>query len=458
MQLYQHQIEGREHILSRDASAIMAEPGTGKTLMTLSALMEVDRFVTVVLCPVSVRRNWLREIEKHWPDYDGWAGIIDSQKAIDKAYEAASFSDRMILVAGIESLSSGATFKRLWDFMTLNGNCWQPYERWLICDESHLIKNYASARTKRATKLASHFQRRVTLTGTPTTGKLIDLFAQFRFLEESTFGKNLTPFKNRYCIMGGFENREIVGYQNVGEMMETIDPLTFRARKEDCLDLPPKVYETREVSMGVEQRRAYVQAVDNLTLAIEDKAVGIQNALELALRCSQISSGILKVDDEEHWLPAPKIIECAKLVDDVTTPVVIWSCFRSEQVRMYEELQKKDHFRGHVAMINGDTSPAKRDEIVQKFQARQIVALIATPAAGGIGINLTAADTQIFLSNTYSATHRIQAEDRLHRVGQDHTVTIIDIVCGQLDARIAQVLVDKKDIIDGILRPWRDKV
>jgi len=444
--LYNHQIEAKKLIQSKEACAIMAEPGTGKTLAFLSSLFDDVEFDCLILCPVSVRRNWDHEIDNFFGDRKETYSvhIIDSQKAIDEAFH--SDKPRRILIAGIESLSAGKTYERLvyWVMDSLRENSW------LCVDESHLIKNHNSTRTKRATNLAKKFNKRVCMTGTPTTGKLVDLFAQFRLLDNRIFGTRFSDFKNRYCIMGGYEGRVIVGYQNVGEMMEFIAPSTFRAVKEQCLDLPEKVYQQRYITMPAQQKKAYKDAYKDMLMVLEDETVGIKNALEALLRLSQITSGQLK---DEH-LPAPKINEALKVVDACGDPVVLWSCFKQEQYRLYEALCK-EHGPEYIGLINGDVGPAERDELVQRFQRRELIALVASQAAGGIGINLTAASTQVFLSNTYQATHRLQAEDRLHRVGQENSVTIIDLIAeGTVDQAIQISLTSKKDVIDGVLRSW----
>jgi SNF2 family DNA or RNA helicase len=425
----------------------MAEPGTGKTLTFLSAMFEEAEFDCLILCPVSVRRNWDHEIEKHFNDHKDTYSVhlIDSQKAIDEA--SHSDKPRRILIAGIESLSAGKTYERLVNFVMDS----LREQSWLCVDESHLIKNPNSTRTKRATNLSKKFLKRVCMTGTPTTGKLVDLFAQFRLIDNRIFGNRFAAFKQRYCIMGGFEGRVIVGYQNVAELFEYIDHITFKARKEDCLDLPEKVYQERYVKMPAAQKKAYNDAYQDLMIVLKDETVGIKNALEALLRLSQITSGQLL--DEE--LPAPKIAEALKVVESCSSPCVLWSCFRMEQKRLYEALVA-EYGEQYIGLINGDVSASDRDELVQRFQRRELIALVASQAAGGIGINLTAANTQVFLSNTYQATHRIQAEDRLHRVGQEHSVSVIDLITeGTVDTAIQLSLTSKKDVIDGVLRGWK---
>ena len=442
---YAHQVAGTKHLASRSASAIMADPGTGKTKIFLDAIGKLPGATVLVFCPVSVKLNWKDEIKKWLSD---WQPLVCVMGGDDYESFMKSLHNRKILIVGIESLSSGKTYEKLAKFVKpLKEN----KDTYIVVDESHLIKNHSAKRTARATVIGRYFNNRVTMTGTPTTGKLVDLFAQFRFLDPNLFGENYYKFRNRYCIMGGYGGKEIVGYRNVDELEAKIDHYSFRARKEDCLDLPDKVYVTRRVDLMPDQRRAYTEAHEQLVVSMKDQKHGIQNALEKMLRCNQITSGILRTGTQEEELSSPKIRELMSFIEGTDDQVVIWSAYRSELFRAQRELEKA--YPGQVVVVHGDVNEDARKEARDLFQAGKRRFFLGTASAGGIGITLTASSTTVYLSNTFHSTHRIQSEDRIHRIGQTRCVTIIDIVCaGTTDEAVLESLRQKKNVIDGVLK------
>jgi SNF2 family DNA or RNA helicase len=442
---YPHQIAGASHIRQFESAAIMADPGVGKTKMLLDAICPEDEAYVVVFCPVSVKINWSREVNKHIPGWGHVHVLGSKKKLLDFMSEGYH---RQILIVGIESMSSGGAYDLLKHY-TLN----IPSENnsWFVVDESHMIKNHSAKRTRRITIASRHYKRRITMTGTPTSGKHVDLFAQFRMLDPGIFGTEFGKFRGKYCIMGGYEGREIIGYQNLGDLQKRIDPITYRCRKEDCLDLPPKIYQTRFVRMAPEQKRAYKFADQMLTVAMSDISCGIKNALEKLLRCQQITSGILRSGDQEEDLPAPKIRELMNLIEGIDGKVVIWSAFRGELERIVKELESS--YPGQTVVVHGGIPPNDKDAAVDAIQNGDARFYVGTAAAGGIGINLTAAHTEVFMSNSQSAIQRIQAEDRCHRSGQDLPVTIIDIVCeDSIDELVTESLKNKKDLVDGVIK------
>jgi len=442
---YPHQVAGSYHIRSRDSAAIMADPGVGKTKMLLDAVEKEDEVYVLVFCPVSVKLNWAKEVRKHIPDW-GHVHVMETDKKLD--HFMAQGYRRQILIVGIESMSTGGAFDRVKKYTLALPD---KDKSWIVVDESHMIKNYAAKRTRRITVTAKHYKNRVTMTGTPTSGKHIDLFAQFRMLDESIFGSNFAKFRSKYCVMGGYEGREIISYQNIEDLQSRIAPYTFRCRKEDCLDLPDKIYQTRTVQMHREQAKIYRAAQDNLTVALSDRSLGIKNALEQLLRCQQICSGIVKSGDHEELLYSPKITEMMNLIDGISGKVVIWSAFRPEIEMIKLELDRE--YPGQTVVVHGGVKAMDKDAAVDAIQNGDARFYLGTAAAGGIGINLTAAHTEIFMSNSQSAIQRIQAEDRCHRSGQDLPVTIIDIVCGgTIDEDVVESLRDKKDLVDGVIK------
>lgn len=441
MKPYAHQVAGTRSVRSRDATAIMADPGTGKTKIVIDALEDARHIL--VLCPVSVKYNWLEELGKHAPDWDVDICVLEKQKEFDAFISRGS--ERKLLIVGIESLSQGKAYERCVKFTKKIAS-----PSWMIIDESHLIKNHSAKRTTRATMLGARYDRRVTMTGTPTSGKLVDLFAQFRFLEPELLGTSFYRFRSKYCIMGGFEGREVVGYQNVDQLQAKIDRISFRARKEDCLDLPPKVYEVRRVPLTTKQKGLYKKLEKQLIMEVNQESFSVENALIKLLRCQQVCSGIARHDDMEEDIDAPKIGELIKIIEGTNKPIVIWTKFRREQERILNRLERE--YPGETVVVNADVVGPDRQKAVNAMQNGEARFYLST-YAGGVGVTVTAASLEVFVSNDFSSIKRTQAEDRCHRSGQKNTVTIIDILADDtVDEYILNSLRDKKNVTDGVLK------
>jgi len=269
---YQHQRDVLLKSWNKEAWAWFLEMGTGKTFISLNnagktfislnnagILFERELIDTlIVLAPKGVFQNWSSiEIPKHLPERIERNVVVWRPSPNKKQKEALtdliteSSVKLKILVMNIESLSTKKGLNYL--EMVLKAN-----KAMLVIDESTTIKSPTAKRTKSLLKLAKLAHYRRILSGFPVTQSPMDLWSQCKFLGDELLGaysKSFHHFQHHYAIikrqnMGGHSFNMVVGYRNLDELSETLKGFSSRVTKEECLDLPPKNYITRDIELA----------------------------------------------------------------------------------------------------------------------------------------------------------------------------------------------------------------
>ncbi len=462
----EHQIDALKRLYSVDAGALLMEMGTMKTrvmidLMTAHFYERRIQFV-IVITPLTVKMStWQDELANFSAcPYN----FID----VDSDYRAQSFrvsQDRLTwLVVGVESLSQGKTFKALEPVTKLG----IPFACGV--DESTRIANWKAICTQAAFELRRRAQIRFIATGFEVKKDLEDLYAQFEFLDTNIVGSgDYFAFRNRYCIMGGYKNKEIIGYNHIEELMGLIAPHVYQCDK-SILKLPPKLYEKRMVQLSKEQRAMYIKIKAG---AVE--RVSVENVLTKTLRLQQVASGFYNEDKQEapdpktgrvRKLPAalveivppsknPKLRELLLISKEISHPMIVWVETMYEYKIVTEALGKL----GKVLSIIGATPKEERRGIITEFQTGTVPFFVGTATAGGIGTTLTAARTVVYFSNGQRLEQRVQSEDRAHRKGQTGSVTIIDLVAeGTVDVSVLANHAEKIELAMYVKSAIRDQI
>lgn len=457
-QPYEHQLKAFALSREKEAFALLMDMGTGKSKVIIDTAAYnyiKDRIDSVlVLAPNSVKTNWITdELPVHMPEYieyDAayWMATPNKANRQDMARLMEPNGKLKFFAMNIEALSSKRGFDFAKSFVSLR-SCL------VVIDESTRIKTPGATRTKNAVKLGTYAAMRRILTGTPITQGPLDLFSQFLFLDEDILGhSSFYTFRNRYAIMGGYENKEVLGYQNLDELQEIVDQCSYRVLKSDCLDLPDKVYQTRYVQLSKEQRTAYKGLDEDLRTSLKDGELTAANVLTKLLRLQQVIGGFVPTDDDSRAMPLPganpRLDELATVIEEHGQgKVIIWARFRAEILAIAAMLSKL-YGRESVVTFYGDVSEDDRIYARKSFQDQgsPVRFFVAQQETGGIGLTLTAATTVVYYSNTFSLEHRLQSEDRAHRVGQRNTVTYIDLVAEDvnLDKKVLEALRYKKDL------------
>lgn len=467
--LYKHQIRGANMAL-RAFGALDAktpgggfgelfEMGCGKTLTTIAVagalynLGKIDR--VLVVAPTSVCSVWPHDLNQ-FATFPWEARVLlgDKKKRLKALNELENWPFKALRIAVInyESTHREGIFEAL--------SAYKP--DLIVCDESQRIKNPSAAQSKALHKLGDAAPFRMILSGTPVQNNAVDLYSQYRFLDPAIYGANFYAFKNRYCIMGGYGQHQIVGYRNMDELVEKEHSVAYRVTKEECLDLPQQTFINRYVQFTDAEQAIYEQLRKSSFLELETgENVTATTILTMYLRLMQLTGGFLTADESTR----PKQVNTAKLdaladiVDDYVVDagkkLVIFARFRAEIAAIENLLRLR---KIQYGSIYGDVSMEERGKIVEDFQTNpDTKVFVAQIQTAGLGITLHAASTAVFYSYDYNYANYAQALARIHRIGQRLPVTYIHLVVdGSIDEKILAALENKEDMAKTVVDSWRE--
>jgi len=442
---YHHQKVALDLIIKNKSFGLCMEMGTGKTKPIIDLMSELKRYKVangiskikcLVVAPLSVVPNWEKEVSLHGENLV--VSLVVGSRA--QRMEALNVDADIFVI----NYSGVRIFEK-----TL---CLLPWDI-MVCDESQNIKHRTSQQAKACYAIGAKAKRRYILTGTMVTNKPLDVFGQFKFLDESILGKSYTAFQSRYAVMVTHGRSSFpVRFINLGELAQRISPWSYRVLKSECLDLPPKVYQVRYAEMSSDQKKLYTELKRELASHLKSgELVTAPIILTKLIRFSQITAGFVTTSSGEvkEIGDRGKIKTLVEVLSECEGKSVVWVKFKKEMELIKSVLGSEGI--SHVS-LSGDNTSQERQESIERFGSDpNIKVFLGQIEAGGTGINLTAASTCIYMTNSYSLGTRLQSEDRLHRIGQKSAVNYVDIVCpGTIDEKILVMLKSKKDIADKI--------
>lgn len=462
------QMEALNKVYGNKAIALFMDMRTGKTKVVIdmaSALrMQGAADRVLIISPLSIRKNWVREINVHAP-FPIDVHLLDTSKPKKFDEWMGQKHDFKWLLVGVESLAAGSAIKYCERFLC------SGIKTIAVVDESSKIKNHSATRSQNCVKLARMAETRVAMTGTP--GNPMDLFMQFEFLDPDIIGMgDFYSFRNRYAILGGYEDKQIIGFANLEELMEIIEPFVFQVRKEEVFpDAPPKIYIRREVEMNPEQKRLYKQMKKEKMVESGDKSLLVQNSLEKMLRLQEITGGIVSYSIPEDKREAngpkfyreyiegknPKLEDLVACTEEYDGPTIIW-CAYKEEIRLIAEALRKIYGDEQVVELHGDIDEDQRDLNVNVlFQGRKARFLVGNAATGGMGLTMSVAEIEIYYSNTFNYFDRKQSEERAFGPDKMNGTVVIDLIAeGTVDGHIVQALDQKEDVAEYVRRSIDD--
>jgi SNF2 family DNA or RNA helicase len=468
---YAHQRQIFEASRDREYCGLLLEMGTGKSKIlvdTLAWLHQAGKIkAAVIVAPKSVCRTWSQiEFLRHWPEHaDLWLALWTGgttraeQEQLRDLLHGPDEGQLRVLVVNVEALSQG-TRAAPGKAAVLVEAFLRKFPALLAVDESTTVKSPDARRTKNVLRLARLAKYRRVLTGTPVTQSPLDLYCQLEMLgdpQRLTGCSSWFAFRARYAelrrrVINGRSFDEVVGYRRLDELQRLVGQVSYRRLKSECLDLPPKVYQTREVALGAEQRRIYED--------LRDRAVAELSALQVVtaplvitrlLRLRQVLAGIVPSDDgSEAIIPNnPRFNELIQILGETQGKVIIWCSFVATIKTLVALINPI--FGLSAAAFYGNVPAAQRQDIVDRFQdpADPLRFFVGQVRTGGLGLTLTAANLVIYHDHDWSLEARAQSEDRAHRIGQERSVTYVDLVApGTVDEAILGALREKKDLAD----------
>lgn len=333
----------------------------------------------------------------------------------------------------------------------------------IVCDESQRIKSHTAQQSKAMHRLGAGARYRMILTGTPIQNDTRDLWSQYRFLAPDVFPASYYAFEKRYALMGGYGQHQYLGPRNLEELTRKAHGIAYRVTKAECLDLPEKTFETREIALEDSAANLYQRIKKNAVAELEGgESVTASIVLTRLLRLQQITGGFVTDDDGTTTkVSSAKLDAVADIVQslcvDEGKKLVIFARFLAELEGICETVQKVLGSKYQYVRIAGDVPIGKRGPIVEQFQTdpdtRVFVAQLDSCAEG---VTLTAADTIVYYSVSFNAAKYAQSQDRIHRVGQRNTCTYIHLVVPKtIDEKVMNALEHKIDIAKTVTDNWR---
>ena len=438
-QPYEHQLHALGASHNKENFALFMEMGTGKSKVlvdNIAMLYDNGKInAALIVAPKGVYRNWERqEIPTHMPEHIVYNVVtwspVTTKKQQNENMKLFKHGDQLtIFLMNIEAFSTKKGLDIAQRFLL-------AHQTLMAIDESTTIKSPTARRTKNVLKLRNYAKYRRILTGSPVTKSPLDLYTQCYFLDPFYLDfSSYYTFRNRYASMvdrnvGSHSFKLVTGYVRLDELNDKLNKFSYRVLKEDCLDLPDKVYMKRFVAMTPEQTKLYEEMKKHALAELDGKMTSAASALAQMVRLHRITCGHLATDDGEvTQVKNNRIDELLDVIEEVNGKVIIWAIYRHD-IRQIENTLAEKYGKDSVKSFYGDTADSDRQDIVNAFQDREsnLRFFVGNPRTGGYGLTLTASHTVVYYSNSYDLEIRLQSEDRAHRIGQKEKVTYVDLI------------------------------
>jgi SNF2 family DNA or RNA helicase len=459
---YKHQMTALEKSWNKETYAYFMEMGTGKTKVlidNMSMLYDKGKLDgALIVAPKGVVGTWYsNELPTHLPSHIEnvtvlWQPNINKkqQQKLETLFKVETALH--ILIMNVEAFSTEKGKKFAEKFL-------QSHNTLMAIDESTTIKNPSAKRTKNIVDLAKKAKYRRIMTGSPVTKNPLDLYSQCEFLDSYLLDfSSYYAFRNRYAEMKtmhahGRSIQVVDKFKNLSELSDTLKNFSYRVLKEDCLDLPDKIFIKRQIQLTPDQFKLYEQMKEQALAILQGKVSSTKNSLTQLMRLQQITCGHFTDDNGAiQSIKNNRIDELMSVLEDVEGKAIIWAHYQYDIHKIIEAINN-EYGPGSFVDYYGLTPKEERQDNIKRFQEDpKCRFFIGTPSTGGYGITLTAANTVIYYSNGYDLEKRLQSEDRAHRVGQKKPVTYVDINAeNTVDEKIVKALRKKINIASEVL-------
>lgn len=440
--LWKHQEEALETIKGLPGAMLYMGLGVGKSRVIVEHIHRQNLQKILILAPLSVLFAWRLQFETHSPDMP--AVVILNKGSIAKRLEEAKRA-----VRGKKKVVLVLNYDAVWR---------EPFGSWaikqkfdlLVLDEVQRLKAPGGKSSRYCQRLGRSAFQRVGLSGTPFANGPVDIYGQYRAIDPSVFGTSFVRFRNRYCNMGGFQGYQIVSYRNQTEMNRKFYSIAHRADR-DVLDLPDVKHVQIPIELSPKVRKIYVEIENEFIAGVADGTVSVSNALVKLLRLQQVTSGAVKLDDEEkvtvlHSLKKDALSDLMEALDK-DEPMVVFCRFRSDLEAVHAAAKKNKRTSGELS--------GSRHEL-EGFQDGNYNVIAVQISSGAEGISLVRARHCVYFSLGFSLAQYTQSLARIHRPGQDYAVTYHHLVVQHsVDEKVYRALNSKKKVIDEILDMYR---
>lgn len=452
---WEHQIKALEYLYPRDTAALYTDMGTGKSKIMIDLIANREWHLVLIVCTKKGCQSWVKQFKFHYPDEDIVVKNLTDYSTAAKVEQMntaiSQQADKKILIVNYESI---------WREPFSDQLLKKPIDC-IICDESHRIKSPGSKCSRYLTKIGKRVKCRYLVTGTPLAEDPVDIYAQYRFLDPSIFGTNLSAFREQYLNINYALTRQLGyivldsrhPYKNLDELKEKMFSCAFYGKS--AIKLPKKHNIIHHYDVDKKTEQMYHELKEDGMLITKEGNISVDNILSMGMRQQQILSGTIPLmDDEEEVTPTIINTERREVLKDLLMglpkdePVVIFAKFRCD----FDNIKAVcDELERGYSEISG-----KRDD-EKEWQEGKTAVVAVQYASGSESIDLTRAHYCIYYSLTYSLALYLQSKKRVHRPGQTETVTYYHIVAQMkkgktIDEYIMGALKDKKEVVDYIVK------
>ena len=447
---YKHQAECIAFALNLPKSAIWLQMGLGKTYVSITIARyrhEIFNQVNnvLVIAPLAVLRQWREQIEQ----YAKGCQVTLLDGTLKKKQKGLATNEHGALAFTLVTYESLTNL----DFDDTS------YDMFIL-DESTKIKNPKAQRTKATWEICASIPFGVQLTGAAYLNNPVDLYSQFKTLDPTVYGINEYSFSDHYInwVRRPF-GRIPMGLKNADELKRRAYFIAFSRTKEECLDLPEKVYLQRVVPMYPEQYEWYSKVHEEVMgqIEVQGDTLNLNGVLAQMEKLQQITSGFITLEDGKTvWFDSPKYAEAIELIEESNNSFIVWL----KHLKAFEYFTKMlDAKKIPYAELNRRISDIKRDDNIKAFKKGICKVLVCSIQSECRGLDLTSLKSvdSIYLENTYSWDERTQSESRQHRIGMSGSASYVDIMCEDtVDELVLDVLLQKKNISNYIMEMGRD--
>ncbi len=446
---YEHQIKGFNKCMENNGYGLLYDVGLGKSLTAVAVMgaRHLHNGITrvLVVCPLAVVPVWERECENLTINYNAIALYGTSKQKIDTLRHIPNKGLQIVIV-------NYDSARNLVDELIK----FDP--QMLVVDESQRIKNPQSKQTKAVHKIAYGCKYRIILTATPVGNSVADVFSQWKVIDDNIFGRSFYSFKAKYLVLGGYLGKQIVGTMHMDELTEKMHSIAMRVTKEEALDMPKQIFETRYCELEPRAKAIYKGLVSDCYSELNGGEITATNILTKLLRLQQCADDYLKADSAENYemVSTSKLDLLTDTLEEVlggNEKIVIFARFTAEIEGIKRTLRKLG-----INHLTLDGAVKNKGEVVEEFQSNDDVKVIVCQTqVGGVGITLTSASVMIFYSHSFSLIDYLQAIGRIHRINQKHRCLYIDLIAsGTVDEHIQNAIKQKRNLSDNVVDHWRD--
>lgn len=435
--VFPHQEEGIKFLLTKKNRILGDDMGLGKTIVSVIASIESGSEKILVVCPANAKINWFREINAYIPEED--ISIIKSGQWNPKKYTIINYD----ILKNFETIVDGRKVYKEGEIKSFLSD--ETFDL-IILDESHMVKNPSSQRAKIINQISKNIKRRWLLTGTPLANRPMDFFNLLKICD-SPVTASWKQYAFRYCDgkkfkkklkNGGYKDIWITdGASNLEELHERTKNLILRRKKDDHLDLPPKIVAPYyiEIDDMAEYNRVFDEYLE--WAKSEGKRLGAgRHMVELIVLRKYLALEKTK-----------QSIDLAEQAIENGKKIIIFTNF----THSFDALMQ--HFGKLAVGHNGKMNTTQKQNSVDQFQNNdKIKVFVGNLISAGTAITLTEAEVVIMNDLDFVPANHAQAEDRAHRIGSQSTTNVYyPIVIGTIDEMMFKILEKKRKIIDTVI-------